>query len=354
MAHRQDTGRMMRPSPLVVALALLIVMVVIGIGVVRSLAVSGADVPQVDIPVPVVNPPEATNTPIPKPTETSTPEPTITPTATPTPRVWTREQYEEFMNPRGPGGGYSLLQSGWYLYDGEELLGDYPCLTYCTSDEDFEEALRLMQEAFEVNNDADFWCEWACQGVYNGFGFPGISRVDEYLMFKHRYKDENVEPYCPQFVSAWYERFSCNTPQPRRTPIPRESLGWSEGVRTTIENKYLYPILYNNWDRWPGIAPGGLDEFADWDMPYEGWTREDVSALPDTYVCWIIANGHYHHGWPEQDIPTTAKYRSEYARFHELRLGVREWLNSELGTSVNGNPPLCPGFLDMIEPPHLP
>jgi len=358
MAHRQDTGRMMRPSPLVVALALLIVMVGITYAVVALFGVGGG-IPQVDVPVLGATLQEVSQAL--QPTSTSTPLPTQTPTVTPSPtptpipRLWTEEEFDDFMHHAGFGGGEILLDSGWYLYDGVELLDDYPCLNYCSSEEQYQGALSAIRNAFVENNDADFWCEWACQGVYNGFGNVDSDRREEYYAFRIRLgeKDKDREPFCPQFASPYYDHFSCRTRQTLSTPVPRESLAWTGGVRTTIENKYLYPILYDGWDRWPGIDSSILDEFPDWDKPLN-WTREDVSAFPDTYVCWIIANGHYYYGWPEYNIPSSAKYASDYARFRELRLELRAKLNNELGVSVDGNPPLCPGFLDMIEPAYLP
>jgi hypothetical protein len=301
--------------------------------------VTETETPQMtETPSPTQEPP--TRTPTPTLTPTNTPTVTPTPTATPTPRVWTEAQFNRFMFNEKGRFAYVFLQYGWHLYDGIELMDDFPCIRSCYYD--WEEARRVAREAFEQNNNADFWCEWACQALDNHFGRPYIGQISDYYTLNDVFGNEAVEPFCPQFVGS-FEDFSCNVPKPTPTPLPLVSLGWSEEVRDEIEEKYLYQIIKSGvWDRYPGwYFPTWPNEFTD----------EDVEALPDSLVCWVIANGHYYWGFPEYDIPVTQK---DDSMIHELRLELREKLNMELGESVDGNPPLCPGFLDMIDNPYFP
>ena len=256
-------------------------------------------------------------------------------TVTTSPRVLSREGYNRLMF--DTGFGYILLITGWYRYDGIELLDDFPCLQDCPVGVYFE-AEEVIWDAFEQNNDEDFWGEWVCQGVDNGFGYFILSKEAEFNSYKLAFGNVDEEPYFPQFTGN-YNDFACNVSRPEPTPIPSDSLGWPENVRVNIENKYLYPIISDGWDMFPGL---------DWP---KNWTHVDVEALSDRMVCYAVANGHYHHGF-EAYMPSNIE--RGYSQLHGLRMELRDKLNSELGVSVDGNPPLCPGFKGMIELANLP
>jgi len=334
-----------------ISMLVFLVVVVIGIGL--ALLPSGSLLPIIDSFVerdndeqvtvtPSITQKPPTQTPTETPTPTNTPTATLTPTSTPTPtpRVWTREEFEYFMRvKRYSINGLDLLRTGWYLYDGAEWSDSYPC-TAGSCIVYRGEVSRVIQEAFEYSNDADYWCEWACQGIYRNFGQPHYLRITKFNSLQELFGNEGKEPFCPQFTGK-YQDFACNVPNPTPTPLPQTSLGWPEDVRREIEDKYLYPILSEGWSRFPPEW-GGKKHWMD-------WPREDVEAIPDRVVCWVIANGHYHFGFSAYRPANVERDLS-----HDMRLELRDKLDSELGMSVDGNPPLCPGFLGMIEDNSLP
>jgi hypothetical protein len=297
--------------------------------------------PKQDTPVQVTVTPSATKAP---PSQTQTPTVTNTPTITPTPtlipRPWTQEQFDQFMFERGYG--YGLLLSGWYLYDGNDLLDDFPCLNDCNY-ENYQLSREVVQEAFAKNNDANFWCEWACEGVNNHFPSMSLTRGGNFYAFKEGLGNTDEEPYCPQFTGE-VVNLTCNI---QATPLnaPLESYGWSDGIRQDIINKYFNTIVNDGWNWYPRAV----------DRNSVYWTPDDrinTKTIPDSLICWVIANGHYYFGFPS--YKPSAELRKNDSLFHERRLELRAKLNAELGMPTDGNPPLCPGFLGMIEPANLP
>jgi hypothetical protein len=283
--------------------------------------------------------PSATKFPLTEtPTSTATETPTITPIPTLIPRTWTQEEFDKFMFQTGSG--YGLLLSGWYLYDGSKLLDEFPCLQDCNY-ENYEISLEVVVEAFAQNNDANFWCEWACQGVARHFRSNSPSRLGNFYFFQKHFGNKEVEPYCPQFTGD-YENFTCDN-RVSAVSVPKESYGWSDAVKQEIFRKYYYPIVNDGWSWYP------------WDLQPEYWTPDgkvNTETIPDSWVCWVIANGSYYYGFPSYMPSEQAKRYG--ASFHERRLELRAKLNAELGMPTDGNPPLCPGFLGMIEPANLP
>jgi hypothetical protein len=253
-----------------------------------------------------------------------------------------------------PGGnslyGNLLVRNGWYLYDGNDVLDGFPCISHSCplSDPNNNLAYQMINDAYDQNNNANFWCDWFYRGVMNhfmdisvGYGSGSLKFYFDPLL-KNNFGNPDHEPYCPQFGGT-YEEFLSFYTQPTPTPFPAQSLGWSDDQRQMIEQKYLYPILENYWD-W---VPGPNINWHNGDWQDEG----HIQRIPDNEVCWIIANGHYYYGWPEYAPPRS---QHDQSGWRSLRLKLRERLNNELGKSVDGNPPLCPGFLGMIEPAGLP
>jgi hypothetical protein len=301
-------------------------------------------------PIPTLIP--STGTPEPAAVPSLTPTTTAEPTPTEAVRPWTWEQFSLFMYTpdeyamyRNAYYGMRLLLNGYNRYDGVELLDDFPCIEQCSLEEQLV-ADRIIRDAFEQQNNAEFWCKWACMAEYNNF-----SRLNTYFndydfgVLKSIFGNENREPYCSQFTGE-FEDFQCNTTPPYEIEcVPERDLGWSESVRTQIEQEYLYTILEDGFYWLPCLS-----------RPRPEWTIEDVNNLTDHQVCFIIANGHYQYGFPEyKPSPPTGPYRApKLYLWYDLRMDLRAELNSVLGTSINGNPPLCPGFLEMIELPNLP
>ena len=302
-------------------------------------------------------PPSKTLTPLPsiKPTVTYTLEPSATPTLEP--REWSQNECEHFLL----SGNYpvqNLALIGWIDHDGTELLDDYPSYMYYNGfKNEGLDSERIVKDACKENNSADFWCEWTCQGLFHGFGpMSRFDRISNYYLMNSLFGNPNNEPYCPQFSVTgdsnpdfyFYRDFKCLTYQPRPTPVPRESLGWSSNIRKSIEDNYLWSILndefiYDGFYRGIGDGPLGSNE----SIPASrDWNIDDVASLTDTEVCWIIANGHYLHGYPEFNPADEEK--QGYLR-HDMRMQLRSELEQALGESKDGSPPLCPGFLEMID-----
>jgi len=292
--------------------------------------------------------PQSTSTPTatqqpptqtPRPTSTSTPTTVPTQTAKPTPRILSEAGFEFLMFANGsPVSGIQLLRSGWYLYDGEAWSDEFPCPSSCIFYKSVVD--KVIWGAYEQNKDADDWCEWLCLGVANDFASPYNTRGGNFYNFKEMFGNPDREPFCPQFTGE-YEDFSCNSGLPETRIPSRQSYGWPEEVRREIEQKYLIPIISDGWPGFPGVFNG----------VYNTWLPRDVADLADSEVCYGVANGHYWFAFPEYE-PKDLE-RDFYLR-DGMRRKLREKLNNELGVSINGNPPLCPGVLDMIEPPNLP
>jgi len=253
--------------------------------------------------------------------------------------MYTPDEYGKYIIQRY---GLTLLFNGYNRYDGVELLDDFLCVEGCVPG-GLQKAQRIIQEAFEQQNNADFWCEWACVAEYNNF-----SRLNTYFndydfgVLKSVFGNEGQEPYCPQFAGE-FEDFQCNTTPPYEIEcVPERDLGWSESVRTQIEQVYLYTILEDGFYWLPCLSLFGPE-----------WTSEEIENLSDNQVCYIVANGHYLHGFPEYKPPVSFRKPRRYL-WYDLRMDLRAELNSSLGISIGGNPPLCPDFLGMIELPNLP
>jgi len=157
---------------------------------------------------------------------TNTPTATLNPTSipTPTPRVWPEEEFEDFLV-LGPG--RMLLLSGWKLYDEVSVFDDYPCFVDILSCTD-EEREQSVSNAYSQINDANFYCEWACQGFARNFGYwAPYPREKFWEGINSSIGDPEKEPYCSQF-SGSYEYFSCDQPVPRPTIIPLEDYDWTK------------------------------------------------------------------------------------------------------------------------------
>jgi len=266
---------------------------------------------------------------------------TATPTLTPTPGILTEEGLKRLFfgeYPSEHGGnmvGLKLVGNGWPVYDGADWSGDLLCLDSC-SNAKIESAVL---EASKQNNSSDYWCEWVCQGLYNLFGEWHDAQTD-FENARYWFSDPDKEPYCPQFDRDYPEDGEfCNVANPKPTPFPETTLGWPESVKETIVNTWLYPIVSDGWHRLPNRQ-----------FLSSNFDHEDLMALPDSTICWVVANGILYHGFPAylpQDI-------NAYDGYFQIRFKLRNKANRELGESVNGSPPLCPGFWAMIEPAYLP
>lgn len=281
--------------------------------------------------------PTLTSTPTQKPTQTLVP----TSTQTSVPKELEPWMCEVFMFGGGDYPVENLALYGWVNYDGVEFLDDYPCYLNCPFEQ--SEARNMITNACNEGITLEFLCEWTCGAVYNGFGPRLKTRpIDNYYLMHVLYGDPSKELYCPQFATSletgpgfdYYKDFNCNVEQPTPTSIPQLSLDWPEDMRKSIEDNYLWTILNDNFRLGPGFNKNS------------DWTLGEVNSLTDTEVCWIIANGHFLYGFPEY-LPEDIE-RDNYKQY-EMRMKLRDKLNVALGEPVDGNPPLCPGFLDMID-----
>jgi len=309
-----------------------------------TLKVSTAVITDV-VTIETVSPLTPIPSPSPKPTQTLVDTPTSQPTPVPTERIWPREVWEEFMFGHDRV-GERLIQSGWNKYDNTELLDNYPCYLYnlCPANSNSQNLSAIMS-AYAQNSSGDFWCEWACEGVYHGFSpYVKGSRVFTYQQMHFFFGDPSKEPYCPQFavdVSTDFDfyfkdGFNCSVEQVLE-PLPYGNLGWSEETRNMVEKKYLRSILEDGFpDEFYGDGDGN-------------WTVEEVENLTDLAVCDIVADGHYMFGFP--DYFPYGTYYDDKTGVETLRMRnqLRERLQKELGESVAGSEPLCPGFLDLID-----
>jgi hypothetical protein len=289
-----------------------------------------------------------TQSPTTTPTSTSTPTPTHTPTATlaptvpPTPRILTRLEFEQWLEGDGFFMPSVVLVSGYYYYDGEEWSDTFPCPDF-TCGIRFGEVSNTFLQGYSEHQDLDYWCEWLCQGTEQGFTAGHMTRRELYVNFQSLYGNPSGTFYCPQFTTQ-YPEINCNNPRPNPTRMPVVLDGWPDGwpdeVRNRVLEDYLYPITDGGWPTHPDYG---------YDLQ-DSWTDSHYRSLSDADICWVIANGHFDYGFPEYEPENIGNFHLR----DDIRLELRAKLNSELGEPVNGSPPLCPNFLDMIEPYNLP
>jgi len=291
-----------------------------------------------------------TQTSIPTPTLTPTPSPTFT--ATPTPKILTWEEFLRFAGgvsyrqdigfiEQPYKGVFRVVDNGYYYYDGEEWSDTYPCpsascIIY------YGEVYETWLHGYEEHPQLGYWCEYICQGLYRGFANPWGSVYGAFQLYKEWYGDPDGEFFCPQFVGE-FEDSSCSTPVPTPTKIPEQlpewPNGWPEDVRKEVVEKYLSEVISEGFVPYPNS------------YYYWGWEQRNIDSLSDHQICVTIANYHYHTGFNQYEPDDTSK--DAYLR-DNYRLELRVLLNRDLGQPKGDNPPLCPGFLEMISPFGLP
>jgi len=294
--------------------------------------------------------PTATRTPTATPTNTPTPTPSPTSARTPLPRPMSREQFEYFMFGDRREGVETLYEAGWHLldhgfglYDGEPWSDAFPCPADTCIIRYLSDVEQVVWDAYDLNNDANYWCAWLSSGVAQRFSSPALPAASFYN-WKELVGSPDDVVYCPQFAGEW-EAFESNATVPIFTEVPDESYGWSRELRWELIQKYVVPIIDGGWLGFPHL----------YGSPWYG-VPNSLSTLSDSQICYAMADGHYFWGFPEYrpDYEPRGPETHYYFDLRALRMELRQKLVSELAEPVDGNPPLCPHFLDMIAPYNLP
>ncbi|MFC1756158.1 hypothetical protein ACFLZK_02080 [Patescibacteria group bacterium] len=328
---------------------------------------------QVDV-VPTHTPP---STEITKPIETSTEVPTITPTETPTPtpiptleptpsptpteipippRPLTFEEFEEFIYAIG----IELLNDGWHRFDGVDFFEDHPHYPYFGAIGNYREVFpKQMQEAYEKNNDANYWCRWAVDGFINNFGSIPDSgyrrsfweRVSEVL------GNPDEEPYCRELdheylgldptteyhsIDEYLEPLLREDGYVRKSRIPSSSITLTEQERSYLVNQYFIPLSNKMIDEF--LIGFIRREHHVVPYPYQtSFTQEQIDNISNADMCYGIAN----HIAFALDAFKSYQGQRNGRDWYETLVEYREFLSEDLED-------ICPDFLSLVEPFYYP
>jgi hypothetical protein len=294
--------------------------------------------------------PTSTTTPTLTPTNTLTPTSTPTPTPTETPippRTWTFDEFVVFMNTIG----LQMVRTGWQYYDSEDVFDDfvdYPVFRFVDEagilrappDEYEEKKRQQIKKAYQKNNNADFWCDWAVRGFLNDYGWTPYSsaRHNWWNEVGETLGEQGSEPYCLQFSFSYSPTPSfCDDLNPecfmaefgveRVEKSPPIKWFWTERERNFVL-KYYYKPLINKLesDRYvKRITYNGEDSVVDgYGVEYLfGPYSIDTSKIPDSLVCWVLANhsafavdyyGYYHRYNTQEWYNSLIKVREKLAQ----------------------------------------
>ena len=250
--------------------------------------------------------------------------------------------------------GLQMVRTGWQYYDSEDVFDDfvgYPVFKFVDEagilrappDEYEEEKKQQIKKAYQKNNNADFWCDWAVRGFLNDYGWIPYSsaRHNWWNEVGETLGEQGAEPYCPQF-SFEYQVFppgvdcgNLNNPRcfmaefgvKRVEKSPPIKWFWTEQERNYVLKYYYKPLI--NKLKSDGyvriITYNGEDSVVDGygvEYPFGPYSI-DTSKIPDSLVCWVLANhsafavdyyGYYHRYYTQEWYNSLIKVREKLAQ----------------------------------------